>query len=173
MAWLTDLFEAIGQRDLATIKRLIHEDPARLSYSASYCPNLLWTASERSSVEVVRYFLEDMGLNPETRSEEFGNSLSIAASGGNVEVVQFLLSKNVTMDTSTSEANPLMAAVTSAAPSALDVVQCLLDAGIDSRIKYDLLGAKMPMGAYELAVEQGQVEAAEIIRENDARLGGS
>src|SRR5262245_44194397 len=73
MTWLADLFDAIRQRDLTTIKQLIDEDRTRLRYSASYCPSLLWNASESSSVEVVRYFLEDMGLDPEVCSADFGN----------------------------------------------------------------------------------------------------
>ncbi len=173
MTWIADFSSAIRQRDLTAIKALVAEDETRIHYAAAFSPNWLWSAADCSSVEIIRYFYEEAGLDPETRHEQLGNALTMAASGGCIDIVLYLLSKNVTMDVARSGWNPLLAAITSASPHAHDVAMCLLGAGLDSRIKYDLAGSKAPMGAYELAMEFGLLEIASIIQANNERLSAS
>lgn len=170
MTWVGDFSDAIRRHDLAAIKALVAADETRIRYSAAFSPNWLWSASDCSSLEVIKYFLEEAGLDPETRHEHLGNALTMAASAGRADIVRYLLSKNVKIEVARSEWNPLLAALTSASRDVHEVVMSLLEAGIDSRIKYDLAGSKALMGARELATEYGRGEIASIIQANNDRL---
>jgi uncharacterized protein len=77
-----------------------------------------------------------------------GNALSRAATDGHYEMAKYLLEEGAEMDVSDSERNPLFGAILD---DKVNIVQLLIDHGIDFNIKY----GDIQMDAMAFAKEQG------------------
>jgi uncharacterized protein len=86
----------------------------------------------------------------------------MAASKGHLGIVKHLLEHGAELDVSEPEKNPLFAAVLN---GHADVVQLLLDSGIDATVTYNGHYTDK-MDAIEFAKMYGQTEIAELIREH-------
>ena len=86
--------------------------------------------------------------------------LSHAASEGEIGIVEYLFNKGAILDVGDPNRNPLFSAIYG---GHLDVVKYLVQNGIDITVKYT--GDTMKdMGAYEFAIERGEVEIAEYLK---------
>lgn len=119
----------------------------------------LHIATEYSKMEIIELLLE-LGINVNVKGGPSGGSpLNIAASEGNVELVQYFLEYGAEMDISEPERNPLFSAIHY---GRTDVVKLLLNAGIDVQVKYS--GKTMKdMDALAFAKEWGRAEIASIV----------
>lgn len=158
--------EAIKGGDCETIRRLIAQHPEEKdSYGCLFSQTWLGYAAAHGSLDTVRTLL-DLGfdVNKGDRYDE-GKPISDAAREGRPDVVAYLLSQGAVLDTSLSVRNPLFAAISGGTPKAdrsPEVVKLLLEAGIDSKVRYNSKTMKN-MDALAFARMWGKMECARMI----------
>lgn len=107
-------------------------------------------------------FLVDSGMDINI-NEGVPKSAPIAnaASEGEISIVEYLFENGAILDTSDPNRNPLFSAIYG---GHLNIVKYLVQNGIDINVKYT--GNTMQdMGAYEFAIERGQTEIAEYLKQ--------
>lgn len=106
-------------------------------------------------------FLVESGMDI-NRNEGVPKSAPIAhaASEDEMGIVEYLLDNGAILDVSDPNRNPLFSAIYG---GHFNIVKYLVQSGIDITVKYT--GDTMKdMGAYEFAIERGQVEIAEYLK---------
>jgi hypothetical protein len=88
-----------------------------------------------------------------------GTALDRAASGGHVEIVEYLLSCGAELDVSEPDRNPLFSAIYDGSP---EVARLLLQRGIDPHVCYERDSGGL-RNAFSFAQEYGQTEIAELL----------
>lgn len=110
------------------------------------------------------YNLKDLlTKNPEMIdwNSPFGTWLHIASAHGNLKIVEYLIDLGIAIDVSEPEKNLLFAAIYG---GHFEIIKLLVENNIDITIKYS--GETMKdMGAYEFAIERGQLEIAEYLKQ--------
>lgn len=151
---------AIKSGDTDTVLSLISQRPGRLHMNTPF-GSWLHVAASAGQINVVAALVE-LGLDVNLRTGVFdGAPINEAASGGHHMVVQFLLDHGATLDVSAPERNPLFGAIYG---GHLEIARLLLQSGIDFKIRYTGQSMK-DMGAYEFAVERGQIEIAALLND--------
>lgn len=119
-------------------------------------------ASSRGKLSIVKLLVK-LGADINRNAGLFGGTaLNEAANEGQYDVVDYLLSCGAVMDTSEPERNPLFSAILSGNQG---IVRLLLHNGMDASVRYT--GDSMKdMDAHAFAIERGQKEIAEMIRQS-------
>lgn len=115
---------------------------------------LLHYASAEGAADAVNLLLKK-GFDPNKPATTYGETpLHAACRNGNVENMEILLAHGGHIDTSESYRNPLFAAIIG---SSSEIVQRLLEAGIDSNVVYTLEDGSV-VDALEFARRRGEVD---------------
>ncbi|TWU06412.1 ankyrin repeat domain-containing protein [Stieleria varia] len=117
-------------------------------------------AAKQGALEIVAYLI-DLGL-PTNQHGGLSDSLPIeqAAAEGHADVVALLIQKGSQLETDVSTRNPLFSAIYA---GSIEVVELLLNAGIDHRVRYN--GENMKgMDAHAFALERGETEIAALLK---------
>jgi len=148
----------IGQTD--TVKDLLEKEPDMLTWMTPF-GTWLHVASAHGHLEIVEYLI-NAGIDINAQGGTFStNALERATAKGHLDIAKYLISKNVEFDISEPDRNPLFAAIYG---GHLEIVKLLVESNIDISIKYS--GETMKdMDAYAFAVERGQTEIAEYLKQ--------
>ncbi|WP_099190469.1 ankyrin repeat domain-containing protein [Tepidibacter mesophilus] len=151
---------SIKEANLEEVKSILEKQPEMLN---SMTPFGTWlhVASAQGHLEIVKYLVET-GFDVNSQGGTFStNALERASTKGHYDIVEYLLNQNIEIDTSEPDRNPLFAAIYGGHK---EIVKLLIGAGIDISIRYT--GDNMKnMGAYEFAVERGQTDIAEYLKQ--------
>ena len=161
-----DISKAIDENEIDRLIALFEKNPGSIDLLTPF-GSWLHYAADKSSVATLNALI-DIGIDPDIRvdhsdwdvlSEEGVAPIVIAADAGNIENVKFFLEHNVKLDTHSSSANPLFAAVVG---RSVEIVNILIDMGIDTKVCYS--GEMMnDMDALAFALERGETEIADVI----------
>lgn len=117
-------------------------------------------AIKRGQLDILRDLLEK-DSEMLTWMTPFGTWLHIAVAHGHLEIAEHLINHNIEIDTSEPDRNPLFAAIYG---GHFEIVKLLVENNIDISIKYS--GDNMKeMDAYAFAIERGQIEIAEYLKQ--------
>jgi ankyrin repeat protein len=153
------MLQAIENSDYAKIKSLISDDKSLLN-TKFVLGTWLHVAAAENNIDLAE-FLIGLGIKINEHGGSFdGNALNQAASNGNTEMVRYLLSKGLELETDDSVRNPLFGAITA---GNREIAELLIDAGIDITICYTGKFVRN-MDALAFAEEQGELEIADLIR---------
>jgi len=149
---------AIKLGDKNEVVNLIEDNPLSL-YTCTPFGTWLHVAAAHGKLEIIKYLVE-IGIDINIRSGTFcTNALERAATKGHLSIVKYLISKNIVIDTSEPDRNPLFAAIYG---GHLDTIKFLVE-HVDISIKYS--GENMKdIDAYTFAIERGQTEVAEHLK---------
>ncbi len=150
---------AIRQGDINGVKAIIESYPESLKAITAF-GTWLHVAASMGQIDILKYLIQS-GLDPNTEAGTFNaGAINRAAREGHYNIVEYLISCGAKLDTSEPDRNPMFAAIYGGHK---DVVQLLIDNGINSAIRYT--GEFMHnMDAYDFAVERGQTEIAEMLK---------
>lgn len=156
--------ETINKGDLSAFKAYIEAKPERL-HAVTPFGTWLHLAIMRGQPEIAKYLI-DAGLDVNKNSGTTDcNSLAVAASNGDLEMLKYVHAKGAIFDTSEPNRNPLFSAIYGGHKH---IVKYLLDNGIDYTVMYS--GKNMTnMDAIAFATERGQAEIAKMIRDFASR----
>ncbi|GLQ22529.1 hypothetical protein GCM10007853_04030 [Algimonas ampicilliniresistens] len=119
------------------MSQLLKEYPWLQSTKHSLGGDALYYAVLRNKgqpLDLIVSLLENYGFDVNTPTKVYGDAaIAAAAREGDARIVRYLLSKGAKLDTSASIRNPMFAAING---KAQDVMQILIDAGIDLSVKY-------------------------------------
>lgn len=148
----------IGRIDI--LKDLFAKNPEMLDWMSVF-GTWLHVASAHGKLEIVEYLI-NAGIDINVQGGPSStNALERAATKGYLEIVKYLINCSIVIDTSKPERSPLFAAIYG---GHLEIVKLLVKNNIDITIKYS--GESMKdMGAYEFAIERGQLEIAEYLKQ--------
>lgn len=146
-----------GERELAI--KLLKSDESLLDFVTPF-GTWLHIAAQIGDIELMK-FLVDVGMDINANEGVPKSAPLDHASGeGYLNIVEFLFTKGAKLDVSAPDRNPLFSAILG---GHLNIVKFLVSKGIDITVKYT--GDTMKdMGAYEFAVERGQLEIAEYLK---------
>ncbi len=155
-----DIRGAIKNGQLDILRDLLEKEPEMLTWMTPF-GSWLHVAAAHGHIEIVE-FLINAGIDVNVQGGTFStNALERAASKGYLDIVEYLINHNVEIDISEPDRNPLFAAIYG---GHFDIVKLLVENNIDISIKYS--GESMKdMGAYEFAIERGQTEIAEYLKQ--------
>ncbi|KWW21750.1 hypothetical protein AS888_04390 [Peribacillus simplex] len=155
-----DIRDAIKSGLLDTLKDLLEKKPEMLTWVTPF-GTWLHIAAAHGHLEIIEYLI-NAGIDANAQGGTFStNALERAATKGHLDIVEYLINQNVEIDTSEPDRNPLFAAIYG---GHLDIVKYLVQNGIDITVKYT--GDTMKdMGAYDFAIERGQTEIAEYLKQ--------
>ncbi len=155
------IYDLIKSGDIEQVKKkLIITDMSILDFITPF-GTWLHVAARAGRLDMIKFLVES-GMNINL-NEGVPKSAPIAhaASEGYLEIVDYLFSKGAKLDVSDPNRNALFSAIYG---GHIDIVRYLVQNGIDITIKYT--GDTMKdMGAYEFAIERGQTEIADYIKE--------
>ena len=156
---IVNLQQAIKHHQINEMLTIIKKEPKILNEITPF-GSWLHIAATYGHLDIIELLI-NMGIDINKRGGVLGGSpINIASSKGYVEMARYLLTCGAEMDVSEPERNPLFAAIYGGHK---EIVQLLLDNGIDYTVRYT--GEHMTdMDAYEFAVERGQLEIAELIK---------
>ncbi len=155
---------AIKNGDKKIVLDLIQEDESRLHIETVF-GTWLHIAAESGQVEILKRLI-DLGLDIDvTGGIAEGTAIQLAASEGQVEVVRFLICRGALLDTSAPEKNPLFGAIHN---GHADVARMLIDAGIDTKVKYKSSSGKTK-DALSYAKDWGRTDIAKLIEAANPR----
>lgn len=155
-----DIRGAIKIGKLDTVIYLLEKEPEMLSWMTPF-GTWLHIAAVYRHLEIIEYLI-NAGLDINAQGGTFStNTLERAATKGYLDIAEYLINQNVEMDTSEPDRNPLFAAIYG---GHFEIVKMLVKNNIDISIKY--AGDNMKdMDAYAFAIERGQTEIAEYLKE--------
>ena len=155
-----DIRGAIKSGQLETLKNSLEKESEMLTWLTPF-GTWLHIAAAHGHLEMIKYLI-NAGIDANAQGGTFStNALERAATKGHLDIVEYLINQNVEIDTSEPDRNPLFAAIYG---GHLDIVKYLVQNGIDITVKYT--GDTMKdMGAYEFAIERGQTEIAEYLKQ--------
>lgn len=154
------IYDLITNGEIETVKEIFINDNSLLDFVTPF-GTWLHVAARAGELEMVK-FLVHSGLDINV-NEGVPKSAPIAqaAAEGEFSIVEYLFNNGAVLDVSDPNRNPLFSAVYG---GHLEIVKYLVQNGIDITVKYT--GSTMKdMGAYEFAVERGQIEIAEYLQQ--------
>jgi len=156
---LKKIREAIIEGNIDLVKQYIKPKSEILKVETPF-GTWLHIAASHGSTKIVQYLIEcGIDLNIESGISDDA-AISRASSKGYIEIVRDLLQCGAKLDVSEPDKNPLFSAIYGGHK---DIVQLLLDSGIDASVRYT--GEYMKdMDAYDFAIERGQKEIAEMLK---------
>ena len=159
-AIMKEIMYTIKQGDFNGFKKLIEDNPDSLNIMTPF-GTWLHVATRQGQLEMVKYLVQK-GVDINKRGGVFdGSAINLAAAYGKIEIVKYLISKGAILDVSLARRNPLFNAIQG---GHIDIVKYLIEKGIDIKATYEI-GSLENVGAYEFAVEFGQLEIADYIKE--------
>lgn len=153
------IYDFIKKGDIEQAKEIIITDKSLLDFVTPY-GTWLHAAARAGELDMIKFLVESgMDIN---RNEGVPKSAPIAhvASEGEIGIVEYLFDNGAILDVSDPNRNPLFSAIYG---GHLNIVKYLVQNGIDSTVKYTGDTIK-EMGAYEFAIERGEVEIAEYLK---------
>jgi len=152
--------KSIKNGDLAEVIRLLSGDESLFEIDTPF-GKWLHMAAAYGKLEIVQWLISQ-GMDVNTRGATIeGRPLDEAAAAGYAEVVDFLIANGASLDVSDSVRNPLLAAVVGGlSDSHTTVAKLLVDAGIDTTIRYPNLDN---MDALEYAREWGRSDIVKLL----------
>lgn len=152
--------EAIRTGNWPETSLLLNRYPEMRTLSVPGFGSWLHYACARGTPEIVEGLMSQ-GIEASATSERDGvTPLAFAASSGKADIVGLLLGRGASLDTSTSERNPLFRAVLARSE---EITRLLLDAGIDTTPRYRLGSVKETVDAVAFAMLHGAQGLARII----------
>lgn len=160
------IHRAIKQGRIADVIRLIGDDKEVLWLWTPF-GTWLQDAASHGHRDIVQWFVSN-GLSVNSFSDSRPTPpLGQAASEGHIEVVRYLLGSGATIDVSDSVRNPLLSAIVGGlSESHTAVAKLLIDAGIDTSIRYPNLDN---MNALEYAKEWGREDIAKLLEDKQKK----
>lgn len=153
------VYDLIKSGDIVEVEPLLRGDCNTVNFITPF-GSWLHIAARAGNLELVEFLVEigvDINLNEGVPK---CSALANASSEGWLNIVEFLYNKGAILDVSDPTCNPLFLAIYG---GHLEVVKFLVLKGINIDIKYT--GNKMKnMGAYEFAIERGEIEIAEYLK---------
>ncbi|MCZ8535250.1 ankyrin repeat domain-containing protein [Psychrobacillus psychrodurans] len=151
---------AIKSGQLDTLKDLLKKEPEMLTWMTPF-GTWLHVAAAHGHLEIVEYLI-NAGIVVNAEGGTFStNALERATTKGHLDIAKYLISRNVEIDNSEPDRNPLFAAIYG---GHLKIVKLLVEKNINISIKY--YGDTMEdMDAYSFAIERGQTEIAEYLKQ--------
>ncbi|MBM7602812.1 ankyrin repeat protein [Metabacillus crassostreae] len=154
------IYDLIKNGDIEQAKELIINDQSLLNFVTPF-GTWLHVAARAGKMDMIKFLVEfDIDINI---NEGVPKSAPIAhaASEGELSIVEYLFDNGAILDVSDPNRNPLFSAIYG---GHLDIVKFLVQNGIDITVKYT--GDTMKdMGAYEFAIERGQIEIADYLKQ--------
>ncbi|YCA42275.1 suppressor of fused domain protein [Bacillus sp. JZ8] len=159
-----EIRSAIKLGDLQTVIELLEANPDLLDRMTPF-GTWLHVAASKGKLEIVKYLINlDIDINKRGGVYD-GSAVNQAASAGQTEIVRYLLSCGAQLDISDPARNPLFEAISA---GNIEIVKMLIESGIDIHVKYNGEYTRN-RDALFYALEQGQIEIAELLRS----IGGS
>ncbi|OOR11119.1 hypothetical protein BW897_18950 [Bacillus cereus] len=153
------IYDLIGDSDIEQAKEIIITDKSLLNFVTPF-GTWLHVSARAGELDMIKFLVEsgmDINLNEGVPKSA---PIAHAASEGEMGIVEYLFDNGAISDVSDPNRNPLFSAIYG---GHLNIVKYLVQNGIDITVKYT--GDTMKdMGAYEFAIERGQVEIAEYLK---------
>lgn len=161
-----EMRRVIKKGDIEKVKDIINNDKEILKMETVF-GTWLHVASKYGKYEIVRYLIE-MGLDVNIKGGiSEAEAIYDAAGEGWYDIVEYLIECGAKLNIEEPDQNPLFSAIYG---SHVDIVKLLIDKGIDISIKYS--GENMKnMDAYNFAIERGELEIANLIKEKMLEQG--
>jgi uncharacterized protein len=157
--------EAIRTGQVAQLAELFDRFPEMVDYPVITFGTWLHHASANGTLEIVKYLVE-RGFDVNASDGRDGRSpLDYACDAGNYAIAEYLLDHGASLDSSESTVDILFGAIVSQSP---EIVQLLLDRGIDSKVRYTDSAYMENMDATAFAMERGEIEMANMIALHNA-----
>lgn len=137
----------------------------QLIFPSEELGSILHTAAQFGQLEVIRLFVS-RGADINWIDDCYGSILDCASRDGHVGVVSYLLAQHATIDVSLPERNPLFGAIYG---NHFQIAKTLLEHGIDPHVIYRGASGKLK-NALSFAIDHGQTEVANLLREAGCRL---
>ena len=154
----TQVFKAIGTGDLDALSALAGDNPSIVTARNEFGSWLHWASGKRQ-LPIVKYLVEngaDVNLVGGLTS---AGPIADAVSGGNIEIVKFLLSHGAVLDVSSTDRNALFWAISY---DRVDIAELLLEAGIDPHVIYRSVTGKLK-NALSYAQERGRKDIERLL----------
>lgn len=153
--------DAIRRGALDELKDLFRRFPDFVALEVPGSGNWLIYGCRHGTAAVVEFLLDaGFDLNKLNRRGDMG-ALDAAATAGNIQSVDLLVSRGATLRTDSASLNPLFGAILGRSPA---VARKLLAAGIDTNKRYTLGAQTNPsVDAVAFAMLHGQREIAHLI----------
>ena len=154
------IYDLIKNGDLELVKEIVITDKKLLDFVTPF-GTWLHVATRAGKLDIIKFLVESgMDINI-IEGVPKSAPIAHAASEGEISIVEFLFENGAILDTSDPNRNPLFSAIYG---GHLDIVKYLVLNGIDINTKYTG-GTMQNMGAYEFAIERGQTEIAEYLKQ--------
>lgn len=154
------IYDLIKNGDIEQAKEIIITDKSLLDFVTPF-GTWLHVAARAGKLDMIKFLVEsgmDININEGVPKSA---TIAHAASEGEISIVEYLFDNGAILDVSDPNRNPLFSAIYG---GHLDIVKYLVQNGIDITVKYT--GDTMKdMGAYEFAIERGQTEIAEYLKQ--------
>ncbi|MEW4284584.1 ankyrin repeat domain-containing protein [Priestia koreensis] len=154
------IYDLIKNGDIEQAKEIIITNKSLLNFVTPF-GTWLHVATRAGELDMIKFLVKsgmDININEGVPKSA---PIAHAASEGEINIVEYLFDKGAILDVGDPNRNPLFSATYG---GHLDVVKYLIQNGIDITVKYT--GDTMKdMGAYEFAIERGQVEIAEYLKQ--------
>ncbi|HCG7308512.1 TPA: ankyrin repeat domain-containing protein [Vibrio parahaemolyticus] len=159
-----DVMAAIKSGDVSEVEKILSGDD-KLLHLITPLGSWLHIATEQGQEKIVE-LLVDLGIDVNVQGgPSNATPLNTAAYEGNADLLIYFLEKRAVMDISEPDRNPLFAAIHAGHK---DIVELLLKAGINTRIKYTGQSMK-DMDAMAFAHEWGRTEIMEKLKLHNDR----
>ncbi|WP_336866140.1 ankyrin repeat domain-containing protein [Peribacillus frigoritolerans] len=160
--------DAIKSGKLDTVIDLLEKEPEMLTWMTPF-GTWLHIAAAYGHLEIIEYLI-NAGIDTNAQGgTSSANALERAATKGHLDIAEYLINQNFEMDTSEPDRNPLFAAIYG---GHFEIVKLLVENNIDISIKYS--GENMKdMDAYAFAIERGNTEIADYLKEKLDQKGTS
>ncbi|MFJ7467258.1 ankyrin repeat domain-containing protein [Peribacillus frigoritolerans] len=154
------VYNLIKDGNIEQAKEIFITDKSLLDFVTPF-GTWLHVAARAGKLDMIKILVKSgMDIN---KNEGVPKSAPIAhaASEGEISIVEYLFENGAILDVSDPNTNPLFSAIYG---GHLDIVKYFVKNDIDITVKYS--GDTMKdMGAYEFAIERGQTEIAEYLKQ--------
>ncbi|MCV9885108.1 ankyrin repeat domain-containing protein [Metabacillus halosaccharovorans] len=154
------IYDLIKNGNIEQAKEIIITDNSLLGFVTPF-GTWLHVAARAGKLDMIKFLIEsgmDININEGVLKSA---PIAHAASEGTISIVEYLFNHGAKLDVSDPNRNPLFSAIYG---GHLDIVKFLVQNGIDITVKYT--GDTMKdMGAYEIAIERGQTEITEYLKQ--------
>ncbi|MDQ0227320.1 ankyrin repeat domain-containing protein [Metabacillus niabensis] len=154
------IYDLIKNGDTEQAKEIMLTDKTMLDFVTPY-GTWLHVAARAGELEMIKFLVEsgmDMNINEGVPKSA---PIAHAASEGEIHIVEYLLECGASLDVSEPNKNPLFSAIYG---GHLNIVKMLVQNGIDYSVKYTGDGMQ-DIGAYEFAIERGQLDIANYLKD--------